>query len=125
MSKGKNIASWIIQVLVTGLFMMMALPKLMSDQETVANFTRWGMPDKIYLVIGSLEVLGAVGLLIPRTSAFAAVGLILIMVGALFTHLTHNEMMMALMPLMVMMMLAFVAYVRNPFRKAVVSLGDV
>lgn len=125
MSKGKNIASWVIQVLVAGLFIMMALPKLMSDPETVANFTRWGMPANIYLVIGSFEVLGAIGLLIPRTSPFAAVGLILIMVGALFTHLTHNEMLMALMPLMVMMLLAFVVYVRNPFRKQVTALGGI
>lgn len=125
MSKGKNITSWIIQALVAALFMMMAVPKLMSDPETVANFTRWGMPEKIYLVIGSFEILGAIGLLIPRTSAFAAIGLILIMVGALFTHVTHNEMMMALMPLIVMAMLAFVVYVRNPFRKPAVSLGGV
>lgn len=125
MSKGINIASWIVQVLVAGLFMMMAVPKLMSDPETVANFTRWGMPEKIYLVIGTFEVLGAIGLLIPRTSAYAAIGLILIMFGALFTHISHNEMMMALMPIMVMLMLAFVAYVRNPFRRATVSLGGV
>ncbi len=125
MSKGLNIASWIVQALVAGLFMMMAVPKLMSDPEIVANFARWGMPDKIYLVIGSFEILGAIGLLIPRTSTYAAIGLILIMVGALFTHITHNEMMMALMPLMVMMLLIFVVYVRNPFRKSAVSRGGV
>jgi uncharacterized membrane protein len=39
------------------------------------------MPDKMYLVIGFFEVLGAVGLLIPRLAGLAAVGLILIMNG--------------------------------------------
>jgi uncharacterized membrane protein YphA (DoxX/SURF4 family) len=103
----------------------MALPKLMSDPETVANFERWGLPGKMYLVIGTFEILGAIGLLIPKTSAFAAVGLIMIMMGALYTHLTHGEMLMAMMPVMVMMMLAFVAYVRNPLKKAIAVSGVV
>lgn len=125
MSREKNIASWIIQVLVAGLFLMMALPKLMSSADTVANFERWGLPGKTYLIIGAFEMLGAIGLLIPKTSAFAAVGLIMIMMGALYTHLTHGETLMAMMPLMVMMMLLFVIYVRNPFNKAVAPLGGV
>lgn len=116
MSKGKTIASWIIQVLIAGLFLMMGSQKLMSDPETVANFTRWGMPDKIYLVIGTFEVLGAIGLLIPRVAGLAAVGLIMLMVGALFTHLTHNEMGMAMLPLVVMILLGVIVYLRNPLR---------
>lgn len=120
-SKGKNVASWVVQVLVAGLFMMMAVPKLMSAPDTVANFERWGLPGKMYLVIGTFEILGAIGLLIPTTSTSAAVGLIMIMMGALYTHLTHGEMLMAMMPAMVMMMLAFVIYVRNPSKKSVTA----
>lgn len=124
MSKGKNVASWVIQVLVAALFMMMAAPKLMSDPEVVSNFTRWGLPEKIYLVIGAFELVGAIGLLIPKTAAYAATGLILIMVGALFTHLMHGEVMMALMPIMVMLMLGFVVYARNPFARPSVATGE-
>ncbi|MGB2913022.1 MAG: DoxX family protein [Pyrinomonadaceae bacterium] len=124
-SKGKNIGSWVLQVMVAGLFMMMAVPKLMSSADVVANFERWGLPGKMYLVIGAFEMLGAIGLLIPKTSALAAIGLIMIMMGALYTHLTHGEMLMAMMPVMVIMMLAFVIYVRNPFNKAVTALGGV
>ena len=72
----------------------------------------------MYLIIGVFEILGAVGLLIPRTSAIASVGLIIIMVGALFTHLTHNEMTNAILPFAVIVLLVFIAFVRNPFRKA-------
>ncbi len=116
MTKGKIIASWIIQVLVAGLFLMMGSQKLMSEPELVANFARWGMPDKMYLVIGFFEVLGAVGLLIPRLAGLASVGLILIMIGALFTHLTHGEMGMAMIPLIVMILLGVVVYLRNPLK---------
>lgn len=121
MTKGKTIALWIIQIMVAGLFIMMGMGKLTGDPEVVANFTRWGMPDKMYLVIGFFEVLGAVGLLIPRLAGLAAVGLILIMGGAVFTHLTHHEMGMAIVPLMVMVLLGVIVYLRNPlsiFKKA-------
>ena len=114
MSKGKTIASWIIQILLAGLFLMSGAGKLMNDPEVVANFTRWGMPDKIYLLIGAFEVLGAIGLLIPRLAGLAATGLILIMIGALFTHLTHNELGMAVVPLVVIILLSVIVYLRNP-----------
>ncbi len=114
-SKG-NIVSWVFQVMLAVMFMMMAVPKLMGTAMIVENFTRWGLPGKIYLVIGAFEMLGAIGLLIPRAAGVAAAGLIMIMMGALYTHLTHGEFPMAAVPTMVMMMLAVVAYIRNPFR---------
>ena len=116
-SKVETIVSWILQILLAGLFVMSAIPKLTSDPELVGNFTRWGMPGKIYLVIGFFELLGAIGLLIPRVAAAAAVGLMLIMVGALFTHLTNYEWGMAIVPLVVTIFLAVVAYLRNPLKK--------
>ncbi|CAN5353966.1 hypothetical protein BH20ACI2_BH20ACI2_24760 [soil metagenome] len=116
MSKGKSIASWIIQVLIAGLFLMMGSQKLMGEAEMTANFVKWGMPGFMLYVIGTLEVLGAIGLFIPRLAGIAATGLILLMVGALFTHLIHGEYGMALMPVAVMAMLAVVAYLRNPLR---------
>lgn len=126
MTKGKTIALWIIQIMVAGLFLMAGMGKLTSDPEVVANFTSWGMPDKMYLVIGFFEVLGAIGLLIPRLAGLAAVGLILILGGALFTHLTHGEMGLAMLPLVVMILLGVVAYLRNPLNlltKASTELG--
>ncbi len=63
------------------------------------------------------ELLGAIGLLMPRTAALAAIGLILIMSGALFTHITHGEMMMVILPLMVVFLLGIVVYIRHPFGK--------
>lgn len=116
MSKGKTIVAWILQILLAGLFVMSSLPKLTGDAETIANFERWGMPGKMYLVIGAFELLGAIGLVIPRLAGLAAAGLILIMAGALVTHLTHNEMSMAPVPLVVMILLGAVVYLRNPLK---------
>lgn len=114
MSKYLNIGSWVLQILLAVLFVMMGAQKLMGEAEVVANFARWGMPSFMLPLIGALEVAGGVGLLIPRLAGLAAAGLIPIMIGALFTHLSHSEMDMAPVPFVVLMILAVIAYVRNP-----------
>lgn len=121
MSKGKNIVLWVIQIVLVALFLMMSSQKLLATQEVVDNFRRWGMPENMYYVIGFFELLGAIGLLIPRTAGMAAVGLILILIGAVFTHLTHSEYGMAFLPITTIALLAVVAY----FRKPLAILGGV
>jgi uncharacterized membrane protein YphA (DoxX/SURF4 family) len=67
-SKMRNYALWTLQILLAVFYAIVATPKLMGDAEVVENFIRWGMPDKLYLLIGSLELIGAFGLLISRTA---------------------------------------------------------
>lgn len=114
MSKGKTVASWIIQIMIAVLFLMMGGQKLMGEAEVTANFARWGFPAFMQYIIGFFEVLGAIGLLIPRLAGAAATGLILIMLGALGTHLMHNEFDMVPIPVVVMVLLGIVAYLRGP-----------
>ena len=59
--------------------------------EVVENFTRYGHTDAFRLFIGAAEVSGAIGLWIPRLAFWAALGLIIIMLGAVYTHVTHAE----------------------------------
>ncbi|MGD9629634.1 MAG: DoxX family protein [Pyrinomonadaceae bacterium] len=116
MTKGKSIISWIIQILIAALFLMMGGQKLMGEAEVTANFARWGFPSFMQYIIGFFEVLGAVGLLIPRLAGLAATGLILILIGALATHLMHSEFGMAPVPVAVMILLGVVVYLRGlPF----------
>ncbi len=114
MSKGMNIATWIIQIAVAGLFVMMSISKLTEDPETVANFKHWEMSD-FMMYIGILELLGAIGLLIPRLAGLAAIGLFGLMIGAFVTHIRFGE-MMAILPAVVMVLLAIVVYARNPLK---------
>jgi len=116
MTKGKNIALWVIQIALVVLFVLMSSQKLLATQDVVDNFQRWGMPDGMYYIIGTFELLGAIGLLIPRTAGMAAVGLILIMIGAVFTHLTHGEYLNSPLPLALfaIVLLVITAYFRKP-----------
>jgi putative oxidoreductase len=47
-----------------------------------------GFPSWFVYFIAAAEVLGGIGLLIPRFTRLAAMGLILIMIGAAFVHAT-------------------------------------
>lgn len=114
MSKYTNVVSWVFQILLAALFIMMGAQKLMGEAEVTTNFARWGLPGFMLFVIGALEVAGGIGLLIPKLAGLAATGLIGIMVGALFTHLSHGEMDMAPVPVVVMVVLAGIVYLRNP-----------
>jgi putative oxidoreductase len=55
------------------------------------RFARWGFPARAHYVVGVLEILGGLGLLVPRTRRVAAATLIVIMIGALSTHLVNGE----------------------------------
>jgi uncharacterized membrane protein YphA (DoxX/SURF4 family) len=113
--KKKNYSLWALQILLAVFYAIVATPKLMGNADAVENFRRWGMPDKLYLLIGSLEVLGAFGLLISHTAAWAAGGLILLMLSAAGTHIAHGEWSMLPMPVIPMLLLAIVGYLRCPW----------
>ncbi len=116
-SKVKNVIAWVIQILLAAGFVMAAAGKLTGNQQMVENFRNWGYPEKFYLLIGALELLGAIGLLIARTAWLAASGLIVIMLGAIATHLLHGEIPQSVFPLTFLLLLAVVLFLRRP-RKA-------
>lgn len=115
-ARTKNITLWVIQAALALFYAVQGVMKLAGGDEVVANFTRWGFPNKFYLLIGALELLGAIGLVVPRSSAYAAMGLIAVMLGAAVTHITHGEIMMLPMPVVPMLLLGVVAYGRCPWR---------
>ena len=112
-----NYALWIVQVLLALLFlfaggMKLALPfdKLTGPVALPGWFTRF---------IGVAEALGAVGLVLPSLlrirpglPPLAALGLILIMIGAIWVTLGSGMIGVALSSLVVGVLAAFVGYGR-------------
>lgn len=114
---------WIIQVLLAIAFLGAGLAKLTTPYDTliVMQGMEWaGMfPSSIILVIGALEVLGAIGLILPAVTRImpvltpaAAAGLALTMVGAAITHATRSEWGNIVPNLLLGGLAAFVAYGR-------------
>src|SRR5579863_6264428 len=88
MSKGKNIALWVVQVLLACAFVSAGWPKLAGAPMMVQMFDTIGVGQWFRYVTGGLEVGSAILLLIPGLAGFAAVLLACTMVGAILTHLT-------------------------------------
>ena len=107
-----TVALWIVQILAAAAFVAIGLAKFASP-EWARNFERWGYPDGFYLVIGALEVGGAILLLVPKLSSYAAVLLGAIMVGAAATHALHNEAARVSAPLMWLAVVALVGVARR------------
>lgn len=84
----RNIIAWILQVLLGLAFIASGGRKLMDLPSTVAMFGSMGMPGALAYVVAGAELLGGIGLLIPRFVRPAALGLVIIMLGAVVMHAT-------------------------------------
>lgn len=89
-ARAKTIGLWILTLLLVLLFGSAGMGKF-GNADWADMFVRWGYSVEFRYLIGVLEILGAIGLLIPRTASYAAVGLIVIMLGGSVTHWLHNE----------------------------------
>lgn len=114
---------WIIQALLALLFLFAGGMKLVLPLDVL---TSAGPPNQIQLpglflrFIGLVEVLGALGLILPgllrikpSLTPLAAAGLALVMVGAVAVTLMSGQVGPALVPLVVGLLAAFVAYGRQ------------
>ena len=88
-STGKiiNVGLWILQIGAAGMFLMVGFLKLSGDAQMVGLFDAIGLGQWFRYVTGSLEVLGAILLLVPRLSGLGALLLVGVMLGAVPTHL--------------------------------------
>jgi len=84
----RNIIAWILQVLLAVAFIASGGNKLVHLADTVKGFGGMGFPNWFAYFIAGAEVLGGIGLLVPRFTRAAALGLMLIMIGAAYVHAT-------------------------------------
>ena len=111
MSKGRTIISWVLVVLVALAFLASAAAKLSGVATPL--FLHWGYPAWFAKVIGVLELTGAVGLLVRRTTRYAVLGLTVIMLGAAYTHLASHEAVQVLRPAIFLVVLWVIWWLRR------------
>ncbi len=87
MSRGGDIALWVLQGILALAFALSGLSKLAGAEQAVLIFEEMGTASWMPYLVGVLEIAGAVGLLIRRFAGLAAVGFVLLMLGAVITHL--------------------------------------
>lgn len=111
-ARAKTIGLWLLTILLALLFGQTGVGKF-AVPAWADMFARWGYSDMFRYLIGVLEILGAIGLLIPRTASYAATGLIGIMIGGIVTHVLHGEIQWA-SDLLFAVLLSVLAYARRP-----------
>ena len=106
-------AVWTLSALIAVGLAIAGAGKFAPGSQWQALFVGWGYPAWFAGVIGALEVVGAVGLLVPGVARYAAPALATIMAGALFTLLTHpgGKMGWGAVPLVYLVLLVAIAIV--------------
>lgn len=82
-----TITLWVLQILVAFQFAGGGWLKLSGAPVMVDMFAAIGAGQWLRIMVGLLELAGALGLLIPRLAGLAALGLCGLMVGATLTNL--------------------------------------
>src|SRR5262245_27903147 len=109
---------WTVQGLLAALFLIAGVPKLILPLEQLAGPVT--LPGPFLRFIGVAEVAGAFGLILPGLlgirpglTPLAAIGLVIIMIGATVITAATGPLGMAVIPLVVGLLAAFVAYGRS------------
>lgn len=114
-----NIALWIVAGLLAVSFLAAGVMKLTQPKDKLAGAGMGWTEDfsgSTIKLIGTLEVLAAIGLVLPPLvniapvlAPLAATGLVLVMVGAAVTHGRRKEPQMIAVNLVLLVLAAFVA----------------
>src|SRR5579859_2182027 len=95
-----NIVLWIVQILLALAFLMAGTLKATQPIDRLSARMTWvkAMKQQIVRLIGILEILGAIGLVLPAVTGIlpwltpvAAIGLVLTMIGAMILHTRIGE----------------------------------
>jgi putative oxidoreductase len=127
-SKGLHITLWIAQVILAAMFLMSGFMKVAQPIDQLSQMLPWAaqVPEALVRFIGVAEVLGAVGLILPsllriqpKLTPIAALGLALVMLFAVFFHVSRGETSAIGMNFVLIAIAAFVAWGR--FKKAPIA----
>ena len=106
------VALWVITVLDAALMALAGSAKFTAAAWWSQAFVTFGYPAWFSYATGAAEVVLAVLLLIPRIAAYAAAGLIVIMLGALVSTLLHPGRLGPVPPLMHIVVLSVILLAR-------------
>lgn len=115
-----GIALWIVAGLAAAAFLMAGATKLIQGKKVAEMGMAWAKhySDRAIRGIGTAEVAGALGLILPAVAGIAtwlvptaAIGLVIVMVGAVGRHLVDGEGLKGSMPAIVLGALALIVAV--------------
>ena len=82
------VASWALSILLFLTYLTVAPPKLLGDPGWLQRFEEWGYSPQFASGIGMMELVGAGLLLVPSLATYGAGVLVVILAGAIYTHVS-------------------------------------
>ena len=113
-----NIVLWICAGLLAAMFLMAGVMKVAMPKEKLLPTMKWAETWSVpqLRALGTFEVLGAIGLILPRAlsitpvlTPLAAVGCAIVMAGAVVTHIRMKDYKGTGMPLVLLVLAIVVA----------------
>ena len=95
-----NIAEWIVAGVLAAMFLLAGVMKIAMPKEKLLPIMQWSKTwsEAQLRALGLVEVLGAIGLILPRAlniapvlTPLAAVGCAIVMIGATITHIRMKD----------------------------------
>ncbi|MNK18570.1 hypothetical protein D3C87_367780 [compost metagenome] len=121
MKKTLNVLLWTAQILVSGTLLWAAFVKLVQPIEALEKMWPWTgeIPPAFVRLTGAIDLLGALGLLLPMLLRFkpiltpvAALGIVLLMVCAIIFHISRGEASQIGFNVVFALLAAFIAFGR-------------
>lgn len=117
-----NVFLWIVAVVLAGAFLMSGALKLVKSEAQLKEQGMGWVDDvdgRVIKLVAALEVLAAVGLVVPPLvgvapvlAPLAALGLVLVMLGAIVVHSRRREAPMVAINLVLLVLAAIVVWGR-------------
>ena len=113
-----NIALWIVAGVLAAVFLLAGVMKITMPKEKLLGTMAWAetWPEPRLKALGAVEVLGAIGLILPRAlgiapvlTPVAAVGCAIVMAGAVVTHYRMKDYPGIAMPTVLLILAIVVA----------------
>ncbi len=111
-TKSNNILHWSLAGVVGFIFIGSAMSKFFGGDESMQMAQGIGLSADTFKLLGLMELISVILFVIPRTAIRGTVLLTAYMGGAIATHLTHGQPVMA--PVIIEAIIVVVAFIRIP-----------
>lgn len=111
---------WLLSAQLAFVFIKSGLPKFEDTSGWAQAFSNWGFPVWFRIFIGVIEVVSGLLILYPKTALYATGALVLVMLGAMGTHVYHGDpagVTHEAVPLMLLLIVGYLRYRKNHNKK--------
>ncbi len=106
--------TWVAMGIVSLIMVLGGAAKLMGQPMATTSFATLGLPAVFGTFIGLCEVAGGIGVWFRKTSKLAAMGITVIMVGAIYYHVVHTPLAQGIPALVVLICCGWIIASKQP-----------